>query len=163
MGRPKRDVQASVQRLDAIQTAEAQSEGGVTEEAVVSRPKMPPVISSRLKLSVPGLDHENYHHHWFNDVGENISNRMEDGYTFVVRQGAQVGERTADYANSTSSLYVRGVGMGIKAYLMRIPKELWKARQAAMSQKDTDEWENYIKERVKSEKGFRGSVKVTER
>lgn len=157
MPRPSRDVNASVQRLDAVENSEG-------KEAVVSRPKMPPVISSRLKLAVPGLDHDNYYYRWCNDVDENIPNRLEDGYSFVIKKGAeQVGERTADYANAASSLYVRGVGMGVKAYLMRIPRELWVARQAAMSQKDTDDREAYIKERVKSEKGFRGEVKITSR
>lgn len=159
MPRPKRDVSASVQRLDAVQSAE----GTVDTEAVVNRPKMPPVISTRLKLSVPGLDQENYYHRWCNDIDENIPNRLEEGYEFVVRKGHQVGERTADYSQSTSSLYVKSVGMGVKAYLMRIPKEWHQERQRQMSQKDADEREAYIKDRVKSDKGFYGGVTIKDR
>ena len=159
MPRPKRDVSASVQRLDAVQSAEASS----GEETIVSRPKMPPVISTRLKLAVPGLDQDNYYHRWCNDVDNNIPNRLEEGYEFVVRKGHQAGERTADYSQATSSLYVKSVGQGMKAYLMRIPKDWHKERQAQMSQRDADEREHYIKERVKSEKGFYGSVSIKDR
>ena len=159
MPRPKRDVSASVQRLDAVQAAESPEQ----TEAVVSRPKMPPVISTRLKLTVPGLDHDNYYHRWCNDIDQNIPNRMEEGYEFVIKKGQQAGERTADYSQSTSSYYVKSVGQGVKAFLMRIPKEWHRERQKQTTLKDAADREDYIRERVKSDKGFYGNVTIKDR
>ncbi len=162
MARPKRDVSASEQRLDAILSAGEPGEA-VAAEPVVARPKRPPVISSRMRLSVAGLDEKNFHYHWFNDVDDNIPRRLEEGYVFVDKDKKQAGDRSADYSQSNSSLMVKSVGMGTKAYLMQIPMELWIERMKATTWHDADERENYIKERVKSEKGFHGSVKITSR
>lgn len=160
MARPKRDVPASAQRLDEITSAVA-NDGGDASEAVVSRPKRPPAIASRNKLTVPGLDQKNFHYHWFNDVDDNIATRRSEGYEFVGKDGQEVGDRDANYSQSASSLHVKSVGQGIKAYLMRIPMDWWLWRQAETSQKDADEREAYIKERVKSEKGLHGTVKTS--
>lgn len=164
MARPKRDVSASVQRLDAILSAEGDTPGETpAAEAVVARPKRPPVISTRMRLSVAGLDTKNFHYHWFNDVDDNIPRRLEEGYVFVDKDKKQVGDRTAYDSQSTSSLMHKSVGQGIKAYLMCIPQELWIERQKATTWADADDREHYITERVKSEKGFHGSVKITSR
>lgn len=160
MPRPKRNVNASVQKVDEV-TSAVQSDSGDVSEAVVSRPKRPPAIASRNRLTVPGLNHDKFHYHWFNDVDDNIPTRLSEGYTFVTKDGTEVGDRDANYSQSPSSYHVKPVGMGIKAYLMCIPKEWWIWRQAETSQKDAQERDDYIKEKVKSAKGLHGNVRTT--
>lgn len=163
MPRPKRDVSASEQRLDAILSAEGAdkaTQGGEADQVAVSRPKRNPVISSRMRLTVPGLDHDNYHYHWFNDVDDNIPRRLEDGYVFVDKDKRQVGDRTAYDSQSNSSLLTKSVGLGVTAYLMCIPKEIHKQLQYERNLADAEAREEYITSRVKSEKGFHGSVQI---
>ena len=65
MARPKRNVNASVQRIEQIDRAAGTEPAGEAQaEAVVSRPKRPLVIATRNRLTVPGLDHKNFHYHW---------------------------------------------------------------------------------------------------
>jgi hypothetical protein len=162
MARPKRDVNASMQRLGEVTRAEGNLPSGeVDAEIIVSRPARPPVFAKRNKLTVPGLDQENYHYHWFADREGNIEARLEEGYDFIRKDGqTQAGDRDASYSQSKSSLVTRPGGFGLTMYLMRIPQDEWIARQAAASQKDAKDREDYIKEKVKTVKGLTGNIKV---
>lgn len=162
MARPKRDVHASVQRLEAVARAEGETPiGEVQNEAVVSRPKRPPVFAKRNKLTVPGLDQKNYYYRWCADREGNIEARLEEGYTLVTKDGREAGDRDASYSQSKSSLFTRPGGFGLTMYLMRIPKEEWIERQNASSQFEASERERYIKEKVKTAKGLHGDVKIS--
>lgn len=163
MARPKREIHASMQRLGEVARAEGETPiGEVDTETVVSRPKRPPVFAKRNKLTVPGLDHKNYHYHWFADREGNIEARQEEGYDFVRKDGQlQAGDRDASYSQSKSSLVTRPGGFGLTMYLMCIPIEEWVDRQNAASQKDAADREEYIKEKVKTVKGLTGNLKVT--
>ena len=162
MARPKRNVNAGVQRIEQIDRAAGTEPAGEAQaEAVVSRPKRPLVIATRNRLTVPGLDHKNFHYHWFSDKEGNIEWRLEQGYTFVVKEGEQVGDRDANYSQSKSSLHTKPGGLGVTLYLMKMPLDLYEEYKRATSLFEADERERYIKEKVKSDKGLHGNVRVT--
>lgn len=160
MPRPKRDIHENMKRLDEMTRIGSDEPSATQEDTTVSRPKRPPVFAKRNKLTVPGIDTNKFHYHWFADREGNIEARLEEGYTFVPKDGQEAGDRDANYSQSKSSLLTRPGGFGLTLYLMRIPKEEWEARQAAGSQKDAADREVYIKEKVKTVKGLTGDIKV---
>lgn len=168
MARPRREVHENMKRLDEISksTYEDSSAGNpndtLTEIAPqVSRPKRPPVFAKRNKLTVPNLNLDEFHYHWFADREGNIEARLEEGYVFVKKDGQEAGDRDANYSQSKSSLFTRPGGFGTTLYLMQIPLDEWTARQEAASQKDASDREVYIKEKVKTIKGLTGNLKVS--
>jgi hypothetical protein len=115
-------------------------------------------LGRRNILTVKGLkDTDEYHYHFFNDVGDRLYNCLEAGYEFVDKAGLAVGDKTVEYARGTDSIVSKGVGRGIKAYLMRIPMELYKQDQQA-KQLELDAVEEQIRNPSK-DNGRYGSVK----
>lgn len=168
MARPRREVHENMKRLDEISKVYEESadnndtSNSLTETAPqVSRPKRPPVFAKRNKLTVPNLNLNEFHYHWFADREGNIEARLEEGYVFVKKDGQEAGDRDANYSQSKSSLLTRPGGFGATLYLMRIPLDEWIARQEAASQKDASDREVYIKEKVKTVKGLTGNLKVS--
>lgn len=89
-------------------------------------------MGRRNVLKVHGLEEdENYHYRFFNDVGDRLLQCLDAGYEFVPKEGMQVGDKTVDSARGTESVVKKGVGNGVVAYLMRIPREFWEEDQAA--------------------------------
>lgn len=112
-------------------------------------------------LTVQGLtDTDQFHYHWFNDVGDNINTRLEEGYVFVDKAGKMVGDKTAESARGTDSLMKKGVGLGTTAYLMRIPIDIYMQYKEEERQNNVKALEDEIQRRVR-EKGAYGSIDVT--
>ena len=101
------------------------------------RPKRVSVYeANRNKITVTNLDHENFQYRWVNDVENRIAMFLEGGYTFVDKTGKEVGSGDVDSSKVPSSALSRGMGGGITAYLMRIPKELWLEDQQRKERED---------------------------
>lgn len=164
MARPSRDTNASVQRQELVDSAngvDSTSGGEAEESVVVSRPTQNPVVVERNRLTVKGLDQENFFYRWALDVDDRIPYLLEAGYTFVLKEGKQAGDRDANYSQNVGSYMTKSAGGGKTYFLMRIPKEFWEARQAAMSQARADAWDNHIQVKVKAKNKFVGGIKIT--
>ena len=104
------------------------------------KPKRVP-IGRRNVLTVKGLqDTDEFHYHWFNDVGDRLYNAVEAGYMFVAKTGLAAGDTNVESARGTESVMSKGVGGGKKAYLMKIPMEFFiQDKQAKQLEVDAQE------------------------
>lgn len=117
-------------------------------------------LGGRDVLSVDGInDQDQFHYHWVNDVGDRLYQRFKEGYDFVEKGGVSAGDITVESARGTDSLLKKGVGMGITAYLMKIPKDLYEEYQSEKRQKVAESVEE-IKGSGK-QSGVYGDVKVS--
>lgn len=125
-----------------------------------NRPKRVPVSeANRNKLFVAGLDHENFVYRWVNDKESRLSIFQAAGYEFVDQNGNAVGDGGVDNSTGTSSKFTKGVGGGVTAYLMRIPKEFWLGDQAKKEQ-EIKEKEATMKQDMKKA-GDYGKVEIS--
>ena len=117
-------------------------------------------LGGREVLSVDGShDQDQFHYHWVNDIGDRLYQRFKEGYDFVEKGGVSAGDITVESARGTDSLLKKGVGMGITAYLMKIPKDLYEEYQSEKRQKVAESVEE-IKGSGK-QSGVYGDVKVS--
>ena len=124
------------------------------------KPKRIP-LGRRNVLTVTGLkDQDEFHYHWFNDVGDRLNNCLEAGYEFVLKSGLSAGDTTVESVRSTDSIMKKAVGGNVTAFLMKIPMELYMEDQKA-KQKIVDESEAEMK-RSKGE-GTYGKVEISDR
>jgi len=68
---------------------------------------------------------------FFNDTGDRIEQAKAAGYEFVEKGSGESAEKRVATASSVDSREYRSVGNGIKAFLMRIPKEWYDEDQEA--------------------------------
>lgn len=104
-----------------------------TREQIIAkaRPKRVSVYeANRDKLTVQGLDHENFQYRWVNDTENRIQMFLEGGWEFVGANGKKVGDGGVDSTEVRNSALSKGMGSGVVGYLMCIPKELWLEDQA---------------------------------
>jgi hypothetical protein len=107
---------------------------------------------------VRGLkDEAEYYYRWVNDIDERIPRLLEDGYTFVDKKGLAAGDITVESARGTDSLMRKGVGRGVVAYLMKIPRDTYNAYKAE-EQREVDNLEASMKE--KKSGGAYGSIDI---
>lgn len=127
-----------------------------------NRPVRVPVSeANRNKLVVAGLDQENYEHRWVNDVEGRLPMFLQGGWEFVDQNGNPVGDGGVDNSTGTSSRFSKGVGRGVTAYLMRIPKDLYLEDQARKEQ-DIKEKEAAMKQTIRSA-GDYGKVEISQK
>ena len=100
-----------------------------TRQEILNKKKPTRTTTSRRNiLTVNGLtDTDEYVYRWVNDVDDRIPNLLEDGYVFVDKKGLTVGDQTIESARGTTSVMRKGVGGGVVAYLMKIPKDIYDA------------------------------------
>ena len=100
-------------------------------------------LGRRNVMTVKGLqDTDEYHYHWFNDVGDRLYSALDAGYTFVEKSGVAVGDLNVESARGTESVVRKGVGQGKIAYLMKIPMEFFiQDKQAKQLEVDAQEAE----------------------
>jgi len=127
MGRPSREEQLAADRPKRISVYEA----------------------NRNKIGVDGLDKENYYYRWVNDTEGRIAMFLSAGYEFVDKTGNKVGDGGVDQVNGTSSKYSQGMGGGITAYLMRLPRDLYEEDQKRKQAEDVDALEADMKRQAK--------------
>lgn len=112
----------------------------LTAKSLSGRVRRTP-ITVRNRLTVKDRD-PNYHYRIVNVVDDRVDQFKEQGYELVA--DAQVGDKRVDTATSMSSTTEISVGGGMKAVLMRIPKEWYQEDQAA-KQAQIDELEAAMK------------------
>jgi hypothetical protein len=97
-----------------------------------ARPNRVSVAEQRNKLTVYGLDRENFYYRFVTDKDDRIARFLRAGYEFVSKEEAgEIGDPTVETSQGTDSRASRGVGGGRVGYLMKLPMELWKQDQAA--------------------------------
>ncbi len=122
----------------------------ITREQTTERPKRIPVNeANRDRLTVAGLDQVNYMYRWVNDEEGRLSIFQDAWWEFVDQNGQPVGDEGINSSAGTSSKFSKGVGNGIIAYLMRIPRDLWLDDQAD-KERDLKEREAEMKRNVRS-------------
>lgn len=101
------------------------------------RPDRIPVYeANRNKITVTGLDHENFQYRWVNDTEGRIDMFLNAQWEFVTKEGQKVGDGGVDSSARTSSAISKGMGGGVVAYLMRIPKDIWLMDQERKEKED---------------------------
>ncbi len=126
-------------------------------EAIESqKPKRVPMGRRQILKVMGNLDNDNFHYRWMNDEGERLFHAQEAGYEFVSKDGLQAGDQNVESARGTESIMKKGVGMGVTAYLMRIPMEFYRQDQAA-KQRVVDEMEADIR---KPKEGLTGKIEI---
>ena len=98
-------------------------------------------ITVRNKLDVKDRD-PNYHYRIVNVKEDRIEQFIEQGYEIV--QAASVGDKQVDAPSSLGSASEVSVGGGMKALVMRTPKEYFNEDQA-IKQSQIDELEDTMK------------------
>ena len=105
-------------------------------KAAVSKAKRVPVGRARTRLSLEFTD-PNYIFRWVNDVADRIGRFQLGGYLFATKEdvgdvGVKDVATTNPELNKDSGRIVRVVNKnGVKAYLMKIHKDLYDEDQAA--------------------------------
>lgn len=90
------------------------------------RPDRVPVYeANRNKITVEGLDHENFQYRWVNDKENRLNVFLQAQWEFVPKKGLKAGDGGIDMSSRTTSAMSKGMGGGVVAYLMRIPKDIW--------------------------------------
>lgn len=105
----------------------------VQTEPVKVRPSRKPFGTMEQKLHYP--PRENYHRHWFNDVGDRINRALEAGYDHV---------KDRDGKNVSKIVGSAEGGGPMNGYLMEIPEE-WFREDMKAQQDRVDEMEKSIK------------------
>lgn len=97
---------------------------------VVTRPKRVPLSGPRDLLTIEGAE-AGFVYRWINDLDNRIGRALQAGYEFV-EDVTKVGEKTVDFdpRQNNETCTSKGVGKGVTAYLMRIPKEWYDQDQA---------------------------------
>ena len=108
------------------------------------RPERIPVTASRAPLTVQGFDHQNFSGRWVNDVDDRIARFLDAGYEFITKDGVTVGEPTVDSSSGLDSRVSKPVGRGVRAYLMRLPRNLYNEDQMA-KQREIDALDEAIR------------------
>ena len=118
------------------------------------RPVRSSINGRRDVLSVEGKD-DGFEYRIVNDTPGRVAQMKERGYE--IAEGGESFASTLDDASSTGSVKSRHVGDGIKAVLMRIPKE-W----AEETRKEKADYVDKMEQRTKTNdiKGGYGKVEI---
>lgn len=110
-----------------------------------TRPQRVPLAEQRNKLTVSGLDANNFYYRWVNDRDDRLQRFLNAGYVFVEKSEIEgVGDPTVESSKGTDSRVVKSVGGPLKAYLMKIEKTLH-ADDQKMKQREIDETERAMR------------------
>jgi len=129
----------------------ANSPAQVKAEQTAKRARTPLSVP-RTKMSVPDIP--GYHCHWFNDLQGRIAQALQGGYQFVESSEVALNSFSFGTVNTETgntdlgtrvSLVVGDIGEGrpLRAYLMKIPQELFQEDQGEI-QKISDNIDQQI-------------------
>lgn len=120
------------------------------------RPARISMQDQREKLSVTGLDTNNFYYRWMNDVDERIAHALQAGYVFVAKSEVKsAGDPTVDTSQGTDTRIRKGVGGGKVAYLMKLPIE-YRREDEAKKEAEILETERAMRQ-LKSQTGHSAS------
>lgn len=114
------------------------------------------ITGGRSMLEVRGKE-AGFHYAWIN--GDYVDARRDQGFEHV-RHPVQVGSKRIDVSQVATDFVSRNVGMGVIAYLMRIPEEFYNEDMAA-EQREVDE-RTAAQIGNLSKDGLSGTVKITQ-
>lgn len=100
--------------------------------ARTNRPERTP-LGQRNRLTFKGQD-PNYVYRWLNDVDDRLAMAQEGSYEFVYGDHTLAGDSRLE-STPLDGRISKPAGNGIRAYLMRIPKDLYQADQRAKMEK----------------------------
>jgi hypothetical protein len=106
-----------------------------------NRPSRTP-LGRRNKLTFTKQD-PNFVYRVVNDQDDRLQQALEGGYSFV-ESNVEMGDKRAAEAGSIDKRVSKPVGQGVRGFLMRIPKELYKQDQKAKDN-EVDETEKALK------------------
>lgn len=101
-------------------------------------------IGRRNVLTVSDKD-PNFVYRIVNDVGDNVARLQEQGYTFAPDSKHTVGDKRVNAISSEGSLKQVSVGQGVKAFVMRIPRDEYMDQQK-QKQEYVDQLEDATKQ-----------------
>ena len=134
------------------------------EQVKASRPERVP-LGQRNKLTVDGLkDKDSFVYRWMNDVNGKPMAAVAAGWVFVPKAGHTVGDVDVETGKGVSSVISRGVGGGIKAYLMKQDKRTWELDRRNRVDIPTNELEQaQMSKSANKEKGLDvGKISITQ-
>ena len=118
-------------------------------------------LSDRDILTVKGLnDRDEYVYRWVNDTDDRVERLYRAGYEFVDRFGKIVGDATYESCRGNGSIMSKDVGMGMKAYLMKQPRDIWLADRKKRVDEPTDASVETIKQKANAA-GLTGKIEIT--
>ena len=97
--------------------------------APAGRTRRAPLARKQI-LNVVGKD-PNYEYRVVNDIGDRVSQKIEEGYEHVPKSEVKVGDKRVENASAEGSVTQLSVGQGQKAFVMRIRKDWYEEDQAA--------------------------------
>ncbi len=112
-------------------------------------------VGQRNVLNVLGKD-PNYHYRIVNDTGDRIAQFQDAGYEIVEAAAVRVGDKRVNNATPEGSKAQVSVGMGDKAFVMRIAKELYEEDQEAKLNQVRQ-----LEETIKRPSGDYGKITIT--
>ena len=125
-----------------------------------NRPKRIPVSeANRDKMTVAGLDNDNFVYRWVNDSEGRLATFVAGYWEFVDQTGQPIGDGGIEQSAGVGSKFSKGVGQGVTAYLMRIPRDIWLEDQQ-LKENDVKQIEAEMK-RTAKQAGDYGRVEVT--
>lgn len=134
----------------------------MTKEAIAKSPsgrvKRTP-IGSRNVLTVQGKD-PNYHYRIVNDEGDRIAAFEEAGYELVEATDVRIGDKRVNKPSAEGTKAQAAVGLGMKAYVMRIPKD-WHDEDQKSKQAKIDSLEQSMKETAQNGSYNYGKIDIS--
>lgn len=123
------------------------------------RKKRIPVSGDQRNVLTVRNKQPDFEYRFVNVVNDRVQRFLDAGYEVVTQEEAgPIGDPRVDSSQGTSSIVEKGVGMGTKAVLMKIPKEFYEEDQAN-KQKRVDELEAMMKQDAK--KGRYGDLTIS--
>lgn len=103
-----------------------------TRETISKSPRGRPArtpVGKRQKLFVKGKDPE-FEYRFVNDTDSRIDAFLDAGWTIDEAKNVKIGDKRVDVPTSEGAKAQVSVGSGMKAFLMKIPKEFYAEDQA---------------------------------
>jgi hypothetical protein len=85
-------------------------------------------VGRRNRLTVTNKD-AGFHYRFVNDTNDNVLRYQEAGYEFVPDSKHTVGDKRVNLATSEGSIKQISVGGDTKAFLMRVPNDIYQENQ----------------------------------
>ncbi len=132
-----------------------------TKLETLGLPKKPAVGQRKRRIPVSGAERNvltvrnkqpGFEYRFVNVVSDRVQRFMDAGYELVSQDEAgAIGDTRVDTSSGTSHIVEKGVGLGQKAVLMKIPSEFYEEDQKA-KQKRVDEIEATMKQEAKRDR-----------
>jgi len=114
-------------------------------------------VGQRQPLNVIGKD-PNYVYRFVNDTGARVAQFLDAGYEIEEASTVRIGDKRINTPTAEGTKAVAHVGLGDKAFLMKIPKE-WYEEDQALKQAEVARSEEAMREKALD--GTYGELKMS--